>query len=446
MTRNHQIALIYFMSSASSRCEHGAQSVIDHTAKPVDERRSKQAGFFRPGESDPSLAKEQQWLAQDYFFGDQVLASTKDAIPEFLRQRVLTVVPTRQEEQTLDGVLDYLLYCYGGNNDRILVVIAPPPPGEKYDRSGDIAVRRGIRVLMQNDFLAAAIRADEAERAGIPSPLPLGKGNTVTAGELLLFYAPPPDMLDFRDLFYIHKSDSDLTNVAEFNPTGYLAAGAMQCPEEFFQVRAARGGRNNEPVHEAIKLLPTWAGQRGLQLYRHLHRLKWPLSGQTFDGPEVIRYALRASGFGIEIASHIGTTGILSDLRINPHGRRVAQVDIPRPCLDKGNDPRKEQVVESLINAFLYTVVQFELELQKPLEQFSPQDYSELNRRLAQHRVEYYIPPESGPNQAVAVRQDTAIPPFSKLEEWGIIDQEGIRRYSGKEFGRRYPSAAVRRD
>ena len=137
---------------------------------------------------------------------------------------------------------------------------------------------------------------------------------------------------------------------------------------------------------------------------------------------------------------------MLGDYDLNPSRRRVAQVDIPHPCLDKGNNHRKEQVVESLINHFLYTVTRLELDLGRSIQQFSPDDYKVLNARLAAHQTEYYIPVEESPNLAVAVRQDAAMPPLARLQEWNMIDMEAIKKYSQSNFGRRFPAVTAGKD
>lgn len=321
--------------------------------------------------------------------------------------RISVLLPVYNQKRTIGPTIQYL-------TDELHI-----PPAHitaascSTDGSNDVMRELGVEVLDQyRTFRDLVHEAKFLEIMGASSLADLrGKGLTMFTGHLHRVLQGSSE----RD-GYVLQTDTDIENIGsgpgEWNPIGYFANAITQHPQ-IDTLKAAKNGRNNQPMHIFLNTWPLY-GEHGADYQRQLGGDRWLLTGE-YGWRESLTECLRwATGYAIEMTLNISKT----DLAL-----RNYQVNIPETRNDAQNSMTKETVMYSDIQRLILGI----LLTRKRLHDLSLSEIAALNQRLDGYLTFYCFEtdenpgPDARPNDVTRIKPSRIIPDIQTLQREGIV-------------------------
>lgn len=318
------------------------------------------------------------------------------------------LLPAYNQEGTIGRTIGYLTEGVGLSPEQITVA------SNSTDKTDSIARASGVDVLQLKDlfdeYIANPDQFFELMQASDLKQL-RGKGMNMFLGHL---YGYMTGKRKPHEL--IVQVDTDITNIGaesdKWDPVTYFA-WAAQMKKDLMAVKAAKNGRNNQPIHIGMNTWPV-IGEEGEFYQQKVGVERWPLTGEYGWKGEVTERLRWASGYAVEMVLNMSQ----ADAGINKY-----QIEIPEPRIDGQNPLTKETVMYSDI---LRTTAGI-LRTDKRLKDLTLFDIQDLNRRLQGHKT-YVMDekdsnpgPAAHPNDVRVIESSRIIPDFNTLALHGFL-------------------------
>jgi hypothetical protein len=335
-------------------------------------------------------------------------------IQQYISEQCRLVLPVYNQEKDIGNTLHYLQDSLHIPSEHIIASSCST------DGSNDIIAQHGVELVDQYAFLENALdvqRFLELMRADRLQQL-RGKGLTMFAGHLqrvLTGQAAQPDT-------FAIQVDTDIQNVGThengWDPVTYFADHLQKNPA-IDAMKAAKNGRNNQPMHIFFNQLPT-VHPVGRRYKNEVGMDLWILTGEYGWKSEYTENLRWATGYAIETVLAMSQTDL---------GMNRKQVEIPQPRKDGQNLLTKETVMYTDIQGTATAIVR----TGKALHDLSLTDIATINQdRSDQSNDPDYAPwvaiekdenpgPGGIPNRPTPIQFSRLIPDMKTLIQEGIV-------------------------
>jgi len=339
--------------------------------------------------------------------GDGFRAEMRDVL-----DNMHILLPAYNQENTVGNTLGYLTEGLGLSPDQITVA------SNSTDRTDGIARNFGVDVLQLKDlfdeYIADPDRFLELMQADNMKQL-RGKGMNMFLGHLYGFMTGKRKPHEL-----IAQVDTDISNIGvdsdKWDPITYFA-WAAHMKKDLGAVKAAKNGRNNQPIHIGMNQWPIM-GEQGEFYQQKVGVERWPLTGEYGWKGDVTEKLRWASGYAVEMILNLSMADIAAD-----GGLKKYQIEIPEPRIDGQNPLTKETVMYSDILRATGAVVMSN----KKLKDLSLDEIQVMNKRLQGHKT-YVMDekdsnpgPAAHPNEVRVVEASRIIPDFNTLALNGFL-------------------------
>ncbi|MCC7197676.1 hypothetical protein IT413_05815 [Candidatus Peregrinibacteria bacterium] len=318
------------------------------------------------------------------------------------------LLPAYNQEGTIGRTLGYLTEGIGLSPEQITVA------SNSVDRTDVIARDFGVDVLQLQDlfdeYIADPDRFMELMQADNMKQL-RGKGMNMFLGHLYGFMTGKRKPHEL-----IVQVDTDISNIGadhdKWDPVTYFAWAASQ-RKNLQAVKAAKNGRNNQPIHIMMNTWPLM-GEEGEFYQQKVGVERWPLTGEYGFRGDVASRLRWASGYAVEMVLNMSQ----ADAGLNKY-----QIEIPEQRIDGQNPLTKETVMYSDIGRATQGIIM----TGKKLQDLTLPEIQALNRRL-QGRKTYVMDekdsnpgPAAHPNDVRVVEASRIIPDFNTLAKSELL-------------------------
>lgn len=327
------------------------------------------------------------------------------------------LLPAYNQERTMDGTLDYLVHQVGLDPDQVTV------SSNSTDRTDAIAIGHDVEVLRLDDVLdehladkdrfLELLHADDLKQLR-------GKGLNMLAGHLHRFMTQK-----MKPHELIVQVDTDIENIGigddRWDPVTYFAWAAYQ-RKNLQAIKAAKNGRNNQPIHIMTNTWPIM-GEQGGFYQQKVGVERWPLTGEYGWKGDVTSRLRWATGYAVEMILNMSQAD---------NGLERYQIEIPEKRIDGHNPLTKETVMYSDIGRATQGVIM----TGKKLSELSLQEIAALNKRLTGHKmyvmdeVDSNPGPAANPNDVRTVESSRIVPDFETLLRENFLKSSDGRIYS----------------
>lgn len=318
------------------------------------------------------------------------------------------LLPAYNQEGTVGRTLGYLTEGVGLSPDQITVA------SNSTDRTDVIARDFGVDVLQLKDlfdeYIANPDQFLELMQATDMKQL-RGKGMNMFLGHL---YGYMTGKRKPHEL--IVQVDTDISNIGaesdKWDPITYFA-WAAHMKKDLQAVKAAKNGRNNQPIHIGMNTWPIM-GEEGEFYQKKIGVERWPLTGEYGWKGDVTNRLRWASGYAVEM---------ILDMSQADAGIKKYQIEIPEPRIDGQNPLTKETVMYSDILRATAAVIKTD----KKLKDLTLPEIQDLNRRLQGHKTYVMDEKDSNPGPAAhandvrVIEASRIIPDFNTLAAHGFL-------------------------